>query len=81
MLRNVEIKAKVQNLTDLLKRAKDASKSSGTILKQVDVFFHSKTGRLKLRDEVSLFIAFSSFYIVSISLCCTRKTRKEKRHG
>jgi adenylate cyclase class IV len=54
MLRNVEIKAKVQNLTDLLKRAKDASKSSGTILKQVDVFFHSKTGRLKLREEVSL---------------------------
>jgi adenylate cyclase class IV len=80
MLRNVEIKAKVQNLTDLLKRAKDASKSSGTILKQVDVFFHSKTGRLKLRDEVSSFIAFFIF-LYCISLCCTRKTRKEKRHG
>lgn len=54
MLRNVEIKAKVQNLADLLKRAQDASKSSGTILKQLDVFFYSKVGRLKLREEVRL---------------------------
>lgn len=73
MLRNVEIKAKVQNLTELLKRAKDASKSTGTILKQMDVFFHSKTGRLKLREEVSSdfsqqerFIA-SNFYLTKYS--------------
>jgi len=55
MPRNVEIKAKVQNLSDLLSRAKDVSKSNGEILKQSDVFFKSEKGRLKLREEVRNF--------------------------
>ncbi|PNF14057.1 hypothetical protein B7P43_G03561 [Cryptotermes secundus] len=49
MLRNVEIKAKVRNLDDIVSRAKKLSKSEGTWIKQDDVFFRVPQGRLKLR--------------------------------
>ncbi|CAB3362835.1 Hypothetical predicted protein [Cloeon dipterum] len=51
MERNVEIKARVHDLEDLLTRAKSVSGKAEEILNQVDVFFPSKNGRLKLRDE------------------------------
>ncbi|XP_059482014.1 uncharacterized protein LOC132200517 [Neocloeon triangulifer] len=51
MPRNIEIKARVHDLVDLLRRAKQVSDKAEEILKQVDVFFPSKNGRLKLRDE------------------------------
>jgi adenylate cyclase class IV len=54
MLRNVEIKAKVRNLDDIVNRAKKLSNSEGTWIKQDDVFFRVPRGRLKLRTfEVS----------------------------
>lgn len=54
MLRNVEIKAKVKNLDDILSKAKKLSNSLGTWIEQDDVFFMVPQGRLKLRTfEVS----------------------------
>lgn len=54
MLRNVEIKAKVRNLDDIVSKAKKLSNSEGTWIKQDDVFFRVPQGRLKLRTfEVS----------------------------
>jgi adenylate cyclase class IV len=55
MLRNVEIKAKIRNLGDIVSKAKRLSNSEGTWIKQDDVFFSVPQGRLKLRTfEVSL---------------------------
>jgi hypothetical protein len=54
MLRNVEIKAKVRNLDDIVSKAKKLSNSEGTCIEQDDVFFKVSQGRLKLRTfEVS----------------------------
>jgi adenylate cyclase class IV len=54
MLRNVEIKAKVRNLDDIVSKAKKLSNSEGTWIEQDDVFFRVPHGRLKLRTfEVS----------------------------
>lgn len=50
--RNVEIKAKLDGQTGYEDKVKIAEKLTGTkgeILLQHDVFFHSKSGRLKLR--------------------------------
>ncbi|KAF5274244.1 hypothetical protein FQR65_LT04361 [Abscondita terminalis] len=48
-MRNVEIKAKVQNLAALLNKARLLSKSEGVSIKQCDTFFNVDQGRLKLR--------------------------------
>lgn len=56
-MRNVEIKANVRNFNNLLEKAKEVSGKDGEIIKQTDVFFHVKQGRLKLRQfEVNLFL-------------------------
>ncbi|GFG29099.1 hypothetical protein Cfor_00189 [Coptotermes formosanus] len=49
MSRNVEIKAKVRNLGDIVSKAKKLSNSEGTWIEQDDVFFTVPQGRLKLR--------------------------------
>lgn len=48
-MRNVEIKAKVRNLADLISRAKKLSDSEGTLIPQNDTFYKVQQGRLKLR--------------------------------
>ncbi|KAB0797300.1 hypothetical protein PPYR_08294 [Photinus pyralis] len=48
-MRNVEIKAKVRNLHNLLVKAKLISESEGKVIPQVDQFYNSIQGRLKLR--------------------------------
>jgi adenylate cyclase class IV len=54
MLRNIEIKAKVRNLDDIVSKAEKLTNSEGTWIKQDDVFFRVPQGRLKLRTfEVS----------------------------
>ncbi|KAG9331405.1 hypothetical protein JZ751_019295 [Albula glossodonta] len=47
---NVEIKAAVRNLQLLTQRAKELSKSTGTLIRQHDTFFNVQKGRLKLRN-------------------------------
>lgn len=49
MPRNIEIKARVQNVTKLHKVAAELSQSSGVVLQQEDTFFNTPQGRLKLR--------------------------------
>jgi len=49
MPRNVEIKAKVNDLEAMLKKALLLSGSQSEIIKQKDVFFNCQNGRLKLR--------------------------------
>lgn len=49
MPRNVEIKARVTDVEELHKRAKELSNSTGEVLNQEDTFFNSPQGRLKLR--------------------------------
>jgi predicted adenylyl cyclase CyaB len=46
---NIEIKARVTNIAHLKHIAANMSDVPGVLLKQEDVFFHSPTGRLKLR--------------------------------
>ena len=46
---NIEIKARVTNIAQLKHIAANMSDVPGVLLKQEDVFFHSPTGRLKLR--------------------------------
>uniref|UniRef100_A0A3Q2UWV6 Si:ch211-156b7.4 n=1 Tax=Haplochromis burtoni TaxID=8153 RepID=A0A3Q2UWV6_HAPBU len=47
---NVEIKAKVSDLTQFAQKAAELSQSEGTIIRQHDTFFSCSQGRLKLRD-------------------------------
>jgi len=49
MARNVEIKAKVENLQTVLEKARLLSDWQPELIKQKDVFFHCANGRLKLR--------------------------------
>lgn len=49
MPRNVEIKARIQDLARLHKCAAQLSNSKGEVLHQEDTFFNSPQGRLKLR--------------------------------
>ena len=49
MPRNIEIKARVQDVVQLHKAAAALSESTGEILHQEDTFFNSPQGRLKLR--------------------------------
>lgn len=59
MLRNVEIKARVKNLKDLLQKAENVSKTKATIILQDDTFFKCEKGRLKLRTfEVKYVLSF-----------------------
>jgi len=48
-MRNVEIKAKVSNLKQLLEQAKTLAGTEATIIKQHDTFYKAPNGRLKLR--------------------------------
>ncbi|KAM3587616.1 uncharacterized protein V6R79_010377 [Siganus canaliculatus] len=47
---NVEIKAKVSDVTRFAETAARLSQSEGTVIRQRDTFFNSSQGRLKLRD-------------------------------
>lgn len=49
MLRNVEIKAKVRDLSDIISKAKSLSGNDGELIPQHDVFYNATNGRLKLR--------------------------------
>ena len=51
MPRNVEIKAKVHNLIQLINNAKLLSNEKGVVLQQKDIFYYCGNGRLKLRSE------------------------------
>lgn len=48
-MRNVEIKARVNNINDLIKKAKELSSSDGEEIIQHDTFYNTTKGRLKLR--------------------------------
>ncbi|KAK4886451.1 hypothetical protein RN001_002722 [Aquatica leii] len=48
-MRNIEIKAKVRDLTNLLSKAEHVSNSKGCIINQYDTFYKVPQGRLKLR--------------------------------
>ena len=49
MPNNVEIKAQVNNIEELTKRARELSGTEGELLQQEDTFFMCQNGRLKLR--------------------------------
>ena len=49
LARNVEIKARLENLDQQLEIAKRLSSQTGETIVQRDVFFHCQSGRLKLR--------------------------------
>ena len=57
MLRNVEIKAKIRNLDDIVSKAKKLSNSEGMWIEQDDVFFTVPQGRLKLRKYQVSFVS------------------------
>ncbi len=49
MAKNIEIKAYLHQFEHCLQVAKTLANTSGEIIEQEDIFFHSNTGRLKLR--------------------------------
>lgn len=56
-MRNIEIKAKIQDVDHVILKAQELSNTKETIIKQHDTFFKVQEGRLKLRKfEVSLII-------------------------
>lgn len=53
-MRNVEIKAKLSNFSEFVKKASEISDCPETVLIQIDTYFKAFNGRLKLRQiEVS----------------------------
>jgi adenylate cyclase class IV len=50
MARNVEIKAVARDVAELRERALALSGTPPTLLRQIDTFFHTPAGRLKLRE-------------------------------
>ncbi|XP_036828544.1 uncharacterized protein LOC118947720 isoform X6 [Oncorhynchus mykiss] len=67
---NVEIKARVSNATRLAERASQLSQSEGTVIRQQDTFFNCSTGRLKLRNLMT---------VLADSLGVKGEVRKERR--
>lgn len=62
IMKNVEIKAKVRCVVELIDRAAKLSGSNGEIIKQEDMFYKVPQGRLKLRKfEVRCLRIQSSF--------------------
>lgn len=60
-MRNVEIKARIDNVNEKIRIAKELSGEPGTILLQHDVFFNVNKGRLKLRkhpDETATLVRY-----------------------
>jgi len=49
MARNVEIKARVSDIADLMGRSKHLATSGPTVIHQDDTFFGCASGRMKLR--------------------------------
>lgn len=49
MPRNVEVKARVHDMDELVRKASGLCDSSGTVIEQDDTFFLTASGRLKLR--------------------------------
>uniref|UniRef100_A0A8C4RV39 Si:ch211-156b7.4 n=1 Tax=Erpetoichthys calabaricus TaxID=27687 RepID=A0A8C4RV39_ERPCA len=47
---NVEIKARVHDIEQLMQNAKELSQSEGSLILQEDIFFNVQHGRLKLRN-------------------------------
>ena len=50
MPKNVEIKARVENVEEFKQLAKKLSGEDGTLIEQEDTFFNSPQGYLKLRE-------------------------------
>lgn len=74
MLRNVEIKAKVKNVGDIVTKAKKLSNSEGSWIEQDDVFFTVPQGRLKLRTFQVSFVSTSfDFLIFLVTICLMQK--------
>ncbi|XP_012230832.2 uncharacterized protein [Linepithema humile] len=48
-MRNIEIKAKIQDINHIISKAKELSNDDKTIIKQHDTFFKVQEGKLKLR--------------------------------
>lgn len=49
MPRNVEVKARVNDVEELKRISSELCGSNGTVIEQVDTFFNVNHGRLKLR--------------------------------
>ena len=71
MPRNVEVKARVENIENLIKNAADLCDSPGTVIDQNDTFFLVDKGRLKLRVFK---VRQSTFHIpkrIATNISCT----------
>ena len=65
MPRNIEIKARISDISELHQLAKELSGSEGVKLYQNDTFFNSVHGRLKMRSiEVSIIIEVINIVII-----------------
>jgi len=49
-MKNIELKAKVNSMNSLRRRVKDIGAKKTELMSQIDTYFASKSGRLKLRE-------------------------------
>lgn len=69
MPKNVEIKAKVYNIDDLILKVKNlCNNQTGELLMQCDTFYKSNNGRLKLREFSSELIVLKNNLLNIINL-------------
>jgi len=65
MTSNVEIKAVLSNVGEAHKVSSELSNSKGVILNQVDTFYNSSNGRLKMRSikqVLTILLDICSYY-------------------
>lgn len=63
-MRNIEIKARISDFSDFLKKASEISDSPEAVLIQTDTYFKSVNGRLKLRQIEVTNKLLSAFFIL-----------------
>ena len=73
MPRNIEIKASVENLDQLVSRASDLTGTKGTEIIQHDTFFVTEKGRLKLREFKVIFLDHLNCSIICYDFPSFRK--------
>lgn len=58
--RNVEIKARVNDVKDIIKKVAELCKTEAEVIEQTDTFYKTENGRLKLREFKVLLIKIST---------------------
>ena len=59
--RNIEIKARINDVKDIVRKVAELCKTEAEVIDQTDTFFKTENGRLKLRE---LKVSYIYFYVI-----------------